>query len=165
MTSFLCSGSSSDGSQHPAGLNNSRDITSRARIMRVKVFLEKHFLGNISILCNHKDMQFFHYHHLSFTVWMPLISIKMTALNLSLCHLFKIKVFCLHIEGKRVSIIIPHPQLLRLNITGAKALSYALIPLIIIYHAAEERGQIESSRMLFTDSRHSWAREYQSWHN
>lgn len=86
----------------------------------------------------------------------------MTALNLSLCHLIKVKVFCLHTEVKRVSITIPHPQLRRLNITGAKALSYALILLIMIYHAAEERGQIESSRMLFTDSR---AREYQSWHN
>lgn len=68
----------------------------------------------------------------------------MTALNLSFCHLIKVKVpvFHLHIKGKRVSIIIPHPQLLRLNITGAKALSYALISLIIIYHAAEEGGQI-----------------------
>lgn len=89
----------------------------------------------------------------------------MSALNLSLCHLIKVKVFCLRIEGKQVSIIIPQPQLLRLNITGAKALSYALIPLIIIYHAAEEREQIESSRMLFTDSGPSRVREYQSWHN
>lgn len=65
--------------------------------------------------------------------------------------------------GERVSIIVPHP--LRLNITVAKALSYSLIPLIIIYHAAEERRQNESSRVLFTDRGHSRAREYLSWHN
>lgn len=89
----------------------------------------------------------------------------MTALSLLLCHLIKVKIFCLHRQGRRVSIIAPHPQLFRLNITGAKALSYALILLIFIYHAAEEREQIESARMLFTDSGHSRAREYQSWHN
>lgn len=98
----------------------------------VKVlFLERHFLKNILILCNLKDMHFFPIISIflssrengCFTVWMPLMSIKITALNRSLFHLIEVKAFCLHIEGKRVPIIIPYPQLFTLNITGEKALS------------------------------------------
>lgn len=60
MTSFLCSGSSTDGSHRPGVLDNCRDLTSRVLIMMVKVlFLERHFLKNILILCNLKDMHFF----------------------------------------------------------------------------------------------------------
>lgn len=69
-----------------------------------------------------------------------------------------------HIEGMRVPIIIPHPKLLRLNITGAKSSIICFDP-VNNYHAAEERGQIESFRMLFTDSGHEGVREDQSWHN
>lgn len=59
MTSFLCSGSSTDGSHRPGVLDNSRDVTSRVLIMMVKVlFLERHFLENILILC-HLNVIFF----------------------------------------------------------------------------------------------------------
>lgn len=93
---------------------------------------------------------------------MPLISFKMTTLTLSLLTLIKVKLFWLHKEGIRVPVIVPHPKLLRLNITGAKKLCCMLLILLIITMQLKKEGRLKATECYLLIA---GMREDQSWHN